>query len=200
MYIVPRAFRSRDQRRLRCSVSRVHADPGVVPAGLQTLRGLCEAEAAMRGQNVAQKLLQRESGGGHRWVTDGAAAVLFKSQDPLDTAVRRVALAPGPLPLPHATLPPVGCPPTSNPVCPAADRLPSLCRAELQQAASQHFIDRQPALWQEQEITGKLASALSKPLDKAFAAVRSPQSDAAVWRRPARLPHAEMERSGLSCP
>ncbi|KAI3427023.1 hypothetical protein D9Q98_006965 [Chlorella vulgaris] len=62
----------------------------------------------MRGQNVAQKLLQRESGGGHR--------------------------------------------------------------AELQQAASQHFIDRQPALWQEQEITGKLASALSKPLDKAFAA------------------------------
>lgn len=42
-------------------------------------------------------------------------------------------------------------------------------RGRLQQQASEHFLGRQPALWSEEEITGKLSRSLG-PVDKAFAA------------------------------
>jgi hypothetical protein len=46
------------------------------------------------------------------------------------------------------------------------------CRSQLKQEASHHYLNSQPALWQEKEITGKLASSLGT-VDKAFAAVRT---------------------------
>lgn len=42
-------------------------------------------------------------------------------------------------------------------------------RSRLRHAASEHFLNRQPALWREEEITGKLAASVGS-VDKAFAA------------------------------
>jgi hypothetical protein len=46
-----------------------------------------------------------------------------------------------------------------------------LHRTTLQRAASQQYIDSQPALWKEEEVTSKLAKTLGTEVDKAFAAV-----------------------------
>lgn len=51
-------------------------------------------------------------------------------------------------------------------------------RRPLLSTASQHFLARQPALLEEQEITGRLAGSLGDTVDKAFAAVSGPAAGA----------------------
>ena len=49
------------------------------------------------------------------------------------------------------------------------------CRSRLQQEAGEHFLNSHPALWREEEITGKLfKDSELGTVDKAFAAVRAP--------------------------
>ncbi|KAL4444203.1 hypothetical protein ABPG75_011940 [Micractinium tetrahymenae] len=51
-----------------------------------------------------------------------------------------------------------------------AAQVDSRQRRSLRSTASQHFLARQPALLEEEEITGRLASSLGGTVDKAFAA------------------------------
>ena len=153
----------------------------------------CEQPGAMGGEggNVALSVLrQRECGGSHRCV--GAA--------PLAAFGSSLACSFEPC---LRACDPQGCKtprrmhshPPHTPRAAAATA--AACRAGLQRAASRHYLDCQPALWQEKEITGQLASTLGPDVDKAFAAVSGRGAPPLVSRCLAWLPPATLHAATL---
>jgi hypothetical protein len=72
--------------------------------------------------------------------------------------------------------------PLSSRHMPTHSRSLNACRRTLQQGASQHFLSAQPALWQEEELTGQPSGSVG-PTDKVFCMVSLPPAAAPALRR-----------------